>query len=371
VDAIERERTEKMPHLKAVYFLRPTAENVRLLQKEFKEPKYGEYHVFFSNLTRDGHIQALAESDEHEVVQQVQEYYADFLAIHQEIFTLNVPSVVGLGGDVWDQAVFDRIHQGVCAMLLALKRRPQVRFQHNSERAMRIAESVVVSMDTEGELFSFRRADAPPLLLVLDRVDDPVTPLLNQWTYQAMVHELIGISNNRVDLRGRPAIPKELEQIVLSAEQACSLAPHTAPAVLDRFSRLPSVLPIIACRHSSRHQDSFYAKNLFLNYGDLAENVKALLDAFQAKTNSSKSISSIADMQAFVESYPEFRKLSGDVSKHVTLLGEINRLVDQGALMEVHPTPAPTFCCSAAPPARTRFRPHFPPCWTSPPHLRR
>ena len=46
VDAIERERTEKMPHLKAVYFLRPTAENVRLLQKEFKEPKYGEYHVF-------------------------------------------------------------------------------------------------------------------------------------------------------------------------------------------------------------------------------------------------------------------------------------------------------------------------------------
>ena len=106
-------------------------------------------------------------------------------------------------------------------------------------------------------------------------------------------------------------------------------------------------------------QDSFYAKNLFLNYGDLAENVKALLDAFQAKTNSSKSISSIADMQAFVESYPEFRKLSGDVSKHVTLLGEINRLVDKGGLMEVHPTPAPTFCCSAAPPARTRFRPHF------------
>ena len=69
-----------MPHLKAVYFLRPTAENVRLLQKEFKEPKYGEYHVFFSNLTRDGHIQALAESDEHEVVQQVRELRSSVLA---------------------------------------------------------------------------------------------------------------------------------------------------------------------------------------------------------------------------------------------------------------------------------------------------
>ena len=108
-----------------------------------------------------------------------------------------------------------------------------MRFQQNSETAMRIAESVVVSMDTEGELFSFRRSDSSPLLLVLDRVDDPVTPLLNQWTYQAMVHELIGISNNRVDLRGRPAIPKELEQIVLSAEQA-PVPLHTAPPAIAR-----------------------------------------------------------------------------------------------------------------------------------------
>lgn len=40
-------------------------------QAEFKEPKYGEYHIFFSNLTRDSYIQQLAEADEHEVVQQV------------------------------------------------------------------------------------------------------------------------------------------------------------------------------------------------------------------------------------------------------------------------------------------------------------
>jgi hypothetical protein len=34
-------------------------------------------------------------------------------------------------------------------------------------------------------------------VLIVDRRDDPVTPLLAQWTYQAMVHELLGISNNR------------------------------------------------------------------------------------------------------------------------------------------------------------------------------
>ena len=70
IDAIERNRVDEMPHLKAIYFIRPTQENVQLLQEEFKKPKYGEYHIFFSNLTRDGLIQQLAEADEHEVVQQ-------------------------------------------------------------------------------------------------------------------------------------------------------------------------------------------------------------------------------------------------------------------------------------------------------------
>lgn len=55
--------------------------------------------------------------------------------------------------------------------------------------------------EAEKPLFDFRRTDSFPLLLVVDRRDDPLTPLLNQWTYQAMVQELIGIKDNKVDLR--------------------------------------------------------------------------------------------------------------------------------------------------------------------------
>lgn len=35
---------------------------------------------------------------------------------------------------------------------------------------------------------------------MVDRRNDPVTPLLTQWTYQAMVHELVGIHNGRVTI---------------------------------------------------------------------------------------------------------------------------------------------------------------------------
>lgn len=66
-------------------------------------------------------------------------------------------------------------------------------------------------MNQETELFEFRRTDVPPLLLILDRRDDPVTPLLMQWTYQAMVHEVLSLTNNRVDLRSVPGIRDELK----------------------------------------------------------------------------------------------------------------------------------------------------------------
>lgn len=43
----------------------------------------------------------------------------------------------------------------------------------------------------ESGLFDFRRTEISPLLLIVDRRDDPVTPLLNQWTYQVQVLTMI------------------------------------------------------------------------------------------------------------------------------------------------------------------------------------
>lgn len=40
-------------------------------------------------------------------------------------------------------------------------------------------------------------------------------------------------------------------------------------------------------------------------------------------------------MKRFVEEYPEFRKLGGNVSKHVALVGELSRLVERDKLLEV------------------------------------
>lgn len=71
------------------------------------------------------------------------------------------------------------------------------------------ARSGLTASFLRGYLSCFGR----PLLLILDRRDDPVTPLLSQWTYQAMVHELLGLNDNRVVLKGAPGVTKDLEEV--------------------------------------------------------------------------------------------------------------------------------------------------------------
>ena len=47
------------------------------------------------------------------------------------------------------------------------------------------------------------------------------------------------------------------------------------------------------------------------------------------------AMNSISDMKKFVEDYPEFRKLGGNVSKHVALVGELSRLVEKYKLLDL------------------------------------
>eukprot|EP00741_Cyanophora_paradoxa_P017320 tig00020961_g16730.t1 len=299
VEYLSRRGREKMLHLKAVCFLRPTSDNIALLVEELKDPRYGEYHLYFSNILRTSYIEQLAEADEQEVVKHVQELYADYYAVNVDTFTLNIDSCVCLLPPNWDELVFQRICDGLTACLLSLKKKPVVRYQHSSQLCRKLANDIMVRMEEERALFDFRKADVPPLLLLLDRRDDPVTPLLNQWTYQAMVHELLGVKNNRVRLAGVPGVKKELEEVVLS--------------------------PI---------QDQFYRENLHVTFGDLGASVKGMVDEYQKKTKRHQKVESIADMQKFVEDYPEFKKLSGSVSKHVALIGELSRLVDARCLLD-------------------------------------
>lgn len=298
-ERIDSQNRDSMKHLKAICFLRPTKENVEHLIQELRRPKYSVYFIYFTNVISKSEVKALAEADEQEVVAEMQEFYGDFIAVNPHVFSLNLSGVAR--GRSWEPSLLARTTQGLTSVLLALKKCPMIRYQLSSDMAKRLAESVKQIITKEYELFDFRKTEVPPLLLILDRSDDAITPLLNQWTYQAMVHELLGLNNNRIDLSRVPGISKDLREVVLSAEN-----------------------------------DEFYANNLYLNFGEIGTNIKNLMEDFQKKKpKDQQKLESISDMKAFVENYPQFKKMSGTVSKHVTVVGELSRLVSERCLMEV------------------------------------
>ena len=309
---------ETMMHLKGVIFCRPTRSNVQAIRAELKQPHYGEYHVFFSNICSQELLQQLADADERELVKQVHEFYADFYAVNNELFSLNINNSLlqSVPRSRWsrsEESSFFRTVEGVTAALLAFKRSPAIRFSRSSDLCQALAREVKHQVDKDKALFEFPgQGSGTSLLLVLDRRDDPVTPLLTQWTYQAMVHELLGIRNNRVSLRGSPGARgnPEVEEVVLALS------------------------------------DQFFATHMLSNFGDLGEAIKELLDSFQKQQHSNKQIASIEDMQRFVESYPAFKQFASNVSKHVAVAGELSRLVAEHKLLDVSQLEQELACAS-------------------------
>ncbi|KAF7266093.1 vacuolar protein sorting 45 [Rhynchophorus ferrugineus] len=301
IDSPNYANSSGLRYLKCLVFLRPTQQNIELLCTELRNPKYGAYYIYFSNIVAKADIKILAENDEQEVVKEVQELYMDYLAVNPHLFSMGIPMCLSSTASeiTWNHSALQRTIQGLISVLLSLKKSPIIRYQSNSKLARDLGNRIDETMNKESSLFAFGPS-GQSLLLILDRRDDPITPLLNQWTYQAMVHELLTINNNRVNLSGIPGISKDLPEVVLSAEQ-----------------------------------DAFYAKNIFMNYGEIGQNIKQLMDQFQAKAKSHQKIESIADMKNFVDSYPQFKKLSGNVTKHVTVVGELSSMVNKHHLLDV------------------------------------
>jgi len=320
VERIHEHSGKRHDELKAICFLRPTRENVRLLKAELRRPRFHSYYVYFSNILPQAQLQELAEADAvKEQVHELQEFFADFVVVSKEHFTVPCPRndvligptalATGSASQLYEQV--DRFVQGISSLFLALRRRPAIRYQRGSDAARRLADSFYqLTYRQQAQLFDFgvRGGGAAggggggALLLLLDRKDDPVTPLLTQWTYQAMIHELLGMQDGRMTLR---------------YTRQSDLGPDGREIVLDPQT------------------DDFFARHAFSNYGDVGMDVKALLDTYQSKSERHKQVESIDDMKRFIAEHGDFQKFQNNVTKHVHIMGELAEVISRRHLMEL------------------------------------
>ncbi len=150
-EKITQTKRETMSHLQAICFFRPTQKTLNALISELRNPKYGAYFIFFTNILSEDYLKQIAFADEIEVIKEVHEFYVDYYAVNKDAWHLNMSnSVLDASSSEWSTNL-NRITDGLAACLLSLRTRPHVRTQHSSP----MATQVVNGMDLSG--------DAPPI----------------------------------------------------------------------------------------------------------------------------------------------------------------------------------------------------------------
>lgn len=303
IDTIENQQRDIERHLRCLVYVKPTDESIDYLVKELRNPKYGDYHLFFSNLVSKAQLERLAEADDMEAVSKVEEIFQDYYILNEDLFSFDMPpaELTINNSGVWDEYNLATCRESLLSVLLSLKIKPDIKYETNSKLCSKLANEIANSIQkNEKALFDFPAMDVPPLLILIDRKNDPLTPLLQPWTYQSMINEYIGLRRNVVDLSNIPDIEKDLQQVTLSSMQ-----------------------------------DKFFYETMYMNFGELGDKVKNYVDAYKMKSQSNSKINTIEDIKNFIEKYPEFRKLSGNVSKHMTIVGELDKQLRARKIWEI------------------------------------
>jgi len=115
-----------------------------------------------------------------------------------------------------------------------------------------------------------------------------------------MIHEILDIKNNRVDLKHVENMADDLKEVVLSSDE-----------------------------------DNFYKKIMYKNFGEVAEDIHNLVQEFLTNKQSQAQFTSIEDMQRIIDNFPEFKKSERNTSKHFHILEELRKIVDGRNLYEV------------------------------------
>lgn len=283
VEMLDRHRElSPMRHLNCVVYIKPEPESIAMLCAELHLPHYHHYQVFFSNSVAKNDIEKLARADEHEVICQVTEVFQDFSVANDNLFSIAV-----------DDSAASTVQEAasLLSVLLLVKKCPVIMYEPKSLPAKRLSSEMLyhINSNSNNNLFDDvnRTCDAAPVLVILDRKSDPITPLVTPWTYQSMIHELIGIRRNITTLE--------------SGEQ----------------------LPLASL-------DSFFTEAMYLNYGDLTEKFQQHVDAYKRQTKQSQvdlKTQDLGELKRLLTRFPEFKKLSANILKHLNIISEIDKQI--------------------------------------------
>jgi len=309
-ESIDKIQTEQKLNLNGIFFIRPTTENLEYLKKILQSTNFKEINLFFTNQLTDDYLQKLAQYDINMQVKNVQEIYLDYYIINSNVFHLNIESCIcNLDmkpiekWEPYDAQMFDRIYQGLISACLSNRMKPIIKSVKGSFLCQKIGKKLATFFDDN---YDFIRKECGQnfngILLLYDRKEDPISPLINQWTYQAQLHEILGIKNNVIELKKSNDIKDKPEKYVISDVESI---------------------------------DKFYSKYKFADYGTVANSVQQEADKLKSENDMLNKESSIEELRKIIDQLPEKKKESMAITKHYKLFYSISEYVTKHKLMDL------------------------------------
>lgn len=306
---IDKIQSDQKLNLNGIFFIRPTQQNLEYLKNILKSSNFKEINLFFTNQLTDDYLKKLAENDINTQVKNVQEIYLDYYIINSNIFHLNIESCICnldmTPMEKWNQydtQMYERIYQGLISACLSNRMKPLIKSVKGSFLCQKLGKKLAAFFEDN---YEFIRKECGQhfngILLLYDRKEDPISPLINQWTYQAQLHEILGIKNNVIELKKGNDNAKP-EKFVISDVDAI---------------------------------DKFYSKYKLADYGTVATAVQQEADKLKNENDLLNNESSIEELRKIIDQLPEKKKESMAITKHYKLFYSISEYVTKHKLMEL------------------------------------
>eukprot|EP00164_Ancoracysta_twista_P001220 GFYU01001599.1.p1 GENE.GFYU01001599.1~~GFYU01001599.1.p1 ORF type:complete len:657 (-),score=150.51 GFYU01001599.1:79-2049(-) len=288
---------QPLPHLTAVYFLTPTPESVSALINDYKDKKrtqYGPCHVFFTSALPSVLMSRIKETPNllsH--IRGFKEFNLEFLATESTVYSLDLPdNMKNLYSD--DNATstakeIRKVANQLYTLCATLGENPIIRYRQSGGVCNQIASSLHDML--EKTKFPVQSSRPRAQLLIVDRSLDPLAPLLHEFTYQAMVHDLLKVDGERYKFKYVNNANQEEEKEVL----------------LNEYDQLWPTL-----RHMHIQECINYVLNTFNEF--IESNKTAQLNK--------KQVNDLTEMRDAVAAMPQYKEMLSKYSLHISMTQE-------------------------------------------------
>lgn len=182
-----------------------------------------------------------------------------------------------------------------------------VRYDRSSERCSDVARELSRrSSSARGERLP---GLASPVILVLDRRSDFLTPLITPWSYGPLLYELFQSRNSVVDL----------ENCLFADRQNSKDSPPAQQVSLYI------------------EDDTFFKENFDRNFGEIGRNLQQLLAKLRHSSLAAErdgSYMSIESMKKIIEEYSQYRLVESCAVSHLRIAEAISQWVQRLKLLQ-------------------------------------